>query len=174
MGITETTVKVHRSNMMKKIKAGSLAFYPARLVATAEVQESGMTARPPFNHLHFADARLDVERRANGEMILRSPQQIEPYPNQLGFYLRRWAKEKPDVLVLAERAPDGSWRRVVYSEMLSAVEALGQAFIDRGMSVERPLMVLSEKSIDLAMMTLASTPSRDGGRLLPSRNHLDR
>ena len=24
MGITETTVKVHRSNMMKKIKAGSL------------------------------------------------------------------------------------------------------------------------------------------------------
>ena len=43
-----------------------------------------------------------------------------------------------------------------YSEMLGVVEALGQAFIDRRMAVERPLMVLSENSIDLAMMTLAS------------------
>ena len=115
-----------------------------------------MTAKPSFNHLHFANARLEVERRASGEMILRSPHQLEPYPNQLGFYLRRWAKEKPGALFLAERASNGSWRKVSYSEMLGVVEALGQAFIDRRMTVERPLMVLSENSIDLAMMTLAS------------------
>lgn len=115
-----------------------------------------MTAKPPFNHLHFADARLDVERRANGEMILRSPQRIESYPRQLGFHLQRWAKEKSHVPFLLERAANGGWRRVGYSGMLSAVEALGQAFIDRRMSVERPLMVLSENSIDLAIMTLAA------------------
>jgi feruloyl-CoA synthase len=114
-----------------------------------------MTAKPAFNHLHFADARLDVERRANGEIILRSPQRIAPYPNQLGSYLRRWAEEKPHVVFLAERASDGSWRTVDYFEMLSAAEAIGQAFIDRRISVDRPLMVLSENSIDLAMMTLA-------------------
>ena len=77
-----------------------------------------MTAKPPFNHLHFADPRLEVEQRANGDIILRSPQRIEPYPNQLGCYLRRWATEKPHVVFLAERAPDGSWRKISYSECL--------------------------------------------------------
>jgi feruloyl-CoA synthase len=114
-----------------------------------------MTAKPPFNHLHFADARVSVEQRANGEKILRSPQRLQAYPHQLGVYLRRWAKEKPRALLLAERASDGSWRRVHYAEMLAAVEALGQALIDRGMSAEQPLMLLSENSIDLAKMTLA-------------------
>jgi len=42
-----------------------------------------MTAKQSFNHLHFSGA--------NGEMILRSPHQLEPYPNQLGFYLQHWA-----------------------------------------------------------------------------------
>jgi feruloyl-CoA synthase len=98
---------------------------------------------------------LDVERRADGAMILRSPQRLEPYPNQLAFYLRRWAGEKPRALFLAERTADGTCRRADYSEMLGAVEALGQALIDRRLSADRPLMVLSENSIDLATMMLA-------------------
>src|SRR5262245_44107600 len=116
-----------------------------------------MSAKPPFNHLHFADARVSVERRANGEMILRSSQPLQPYPHQLGVHLQRWAKETPRSLFLAERASNGAWRRVDYAEMLAAVEAIGQALIDRGMSAECPLMVLSENSVDLATMTLAGT-----------------
>lgn len=114
-----------------------------------------MNAKPPFNDLRFAEPLVQVERRDCGTIVLRSPQTLRSYPNHLGSHLRRWAAETPDATFLAERAPQGGWRRISYREMLTAVESIGQALLDRGLSAERPLMILSENSIDLAAMTLA-------------------
>lgn len=114
-----------------------------------------MNAKPPFNDLRFAEPQVLVERRDGGTVVLRSPQTLRSYPNHLGSHLRRWAAETPAATFLAERAPDGGWRRISYREMLVAVEAIGQALLDRGLSADRPLMILSENSIDLAAMTLA-------------------
>lgn len=113
-------------------------------------------ARHRFKALRFADPLVDVERRPDGTLVLRSPQVLRAYPNHLGYHLRRWAAETPDALFLAERDGPDAWRRVSYRQMLQWVESLGQALIDRGLSAERPLMVLSENSVDLAALTLAS------------------
>jgi feruloyl-CoA synthase len=115
-----------------------------------------MTTKPPFNSLRFSEALVDVERRPCGTLVLRSPQALRAYPNHFGFHLRRWAAESPDRVFLAERDEKDQWRKLNYREMLSRVESLGQALIDQGLSVERPLMVLSENSIDLAAITLAA------------------
>ena len=114
-----------------------------------------MNAKPPFNDLRFAEPLVQVERRDSGTIVLRSPQTLRSYPNHLGSHLRRWAAETPDATFLAERSPQGGWRRISYRDMLTSVESIGQALLDRGLSAERPLMILSENSIDLAAMTLA-------------------
>jgi len=114
------------------------------------------TKPPPFNPLRFSEPLVDVERRPCGTLVLRSPQPLRAYPNHIGFHLRRWAAESPDRVFLAEREEKDQWRKLNYREMLSRVESLGQALIDQGLSVERPLMVLSENSIDLAAITLAA------------------
>lgn len=114
-----------------------------------------MTVKPRFNELRFAEPLVDVERRSDGTMILRSPQTLRTYPNHLGYHLRRWAAETPDRLFLAERDDSDAWRSVGYRQMLRWVESIGQALMDRGLSAEQPLMVLSENSIDLAALTLA-------------------
>ena len=113
-----------------------------------------MASKLAFNFLRFADARVDVECRNGGEYILRSPQQLLAYPNHLGFHLRRWATEMPDRVYLAER-DGGGWRKLTYKDALGAVESLGQALLTRKLSAERPIMVISENSIDLALVTLA-------------------
>src|SRR6185436_4113760 len=105
-----------------------------------------MASKPPFNPLRLAAPRVDVERRADGTLILRSPQPLTPFPTHLGHHLRRWAREAPDRVFLAERAPTKVWRRVGYNQMLGWVESLAQALLDHRLSSERPLMVLSENS----------------------------
>jgi feruloyl-CoA synthase len=115
-----------------------------------------MSTRPPFNPLRFAEPLVEVERRPCGTLVLRSPQVLQDYPDHFGSHLRRWAAESPDRLFLAERDAMGGWRQCSYSNMLRRVESLGQALIDQDLSPVRPLMVLSENSIDLAALTLAA------------------
>ena len=89
----------------------------------------------------FAPARVDVERRAGGAFVLRSPMPLEPYARCVGVWLEQWARRDPcDRLFLAERAPEGGWRRVSYAGTLSSARALGQAFLSRGLSAERPIL----------------------------------
>ena len=69
--------------------------------------------KPPFASLRFAPAAVDVERRADGVQVLRSPQQLQPCARCLGEHLERWAREAPDRCFLAERA-GAVWRRLTF------------------------------------------------------------
>jgi feruloyl-CoA synthase len=82
--------------------------------------------------------------------------------------LRRWAREAPDRVFLAERTPAPArepaapaaasqpWRRLTYAQARDAVDRLAQGLLDRGLDESRPLMILSENGIDHALLTLAS------------------
>lgn len=114
-----------------------------------------MPSKPLFNALRFAEPRVDVEIRPGGTTVLRSPHPLRAYPTHMGYHLRRWASEAPERVFLAERDAQEKWRTLGYRDVLSQVESLGQALLDHGLSIDRPLMVLSENSIDLAVLTLA-------------------
>ena len=61
----------------------------------------------------------------------------------------------PTGLFLAERDAGGTWRKLSYAEARRLVDALAQALIERGLSAERPVMILSGNGIDHALLTLA-------------------
>ncbi len=111
--------------------------------------------KPGFASIHFAPAAVTVERRAGGEMILRSPQDLAPYPRCLGEYLERWARERPQAVFLAERA-GSEWRRVTYSEALAAARSIGTALLRRALSIDRPVLVLSDNSVDHGLLMLGA------------------
>jgi feruloyl-CoA synthase len=111
--------------------------------------------KPPFADIRFAAPRVDVTSLPDGSMILRSPQRLEPYCRNLGDMLEHWGAETPDAVFLAERAAQ-SWRRISYGESLRAVRAIAQALIDRKLSVERPVVILSDNSIDHALVAFAA------------------
>src|SRR5690606_27520073 len=69
--------------------------------------------------------------------------------------LVRWARERPDQVWLAVR--DGAdWRRLTYAAALDRVRALAQAILDLGLSAERPVAILSENSIEHALVAAAA------------------
>jgi len=98
-----------------------------------------------------------LETRADGSQILRSTEALRWFPDRLTDALEQWAAETPDRTLVAKRdarAPwHGDWRRISYAEMLQRIQAVGQALVDRGLSAERPLAILSDN--DLEYLTLA-------------------
>ena len=105
--------------------------------------------------IKFLPARVDVERRKDGTLILRSPEPLRPYARCLGEYLERWAAEKPNDVFLAQRAGD-TWRKITWAETRRQVYAIATSLLARGVSVERPVAVLSDNSIEHALLALAA------------------
>ncbi len=105
----------------------------------------------------FAPALVDVERRANGEILLRSQRTLKPYPERIGSLLDHWAEATPNHIFLAERASDASlWRKLSYAGALQKVRSIGQALLNRGLTAEHPIVIVSENSIDHALLSLAA------------------
>jgi feruloyl-CoA synthase len=111
--------------------------------------------KPPFAEIRFAAPHVDVTSLPDGGMILRSPQRLEPYCRNLGDMLEHWGATTPDAVFLAERGAKG-WRRITYAEMLRGVRAIAQALIERKLSAEKPVVVLSDNSIDHALVAFAA------------------
>ncbi|KRA47414.1 feruloyl-CoA synthase [Devosia sp. Root635] len=96
------------------------------------------------------------EERANGEFIIWRDDPLGPYPARLNERLIHWAEVAPDRVWMADRADTGPWRQVTYAEALDRVRRIGQFLLSAGLSAERPLVILSENSIEHALMALGA------------------
>ena len=105
--------------------------------------------------IRFLPPRVDVERRADGTFILRSPEPHRPCARCLGDYLERWAAEKPNDIFLAERDGD-YWRKITWAEARRQVHAIATFLLARGLSLDHPVAILSDNSIEHALITLAA------------------
>src|SRR5262245_33750826 len=112
-------------------------------------------ADPSRPALRFLPARVTVQPGPEGTLYLRSPEPLRPYVRAVGDWLVRWAGEAPDRPFLAERAGEG-WGRVTYREALAAARRIGQGLLDRGLDASRPVAILSDNSVDHALLTLGA------------------
>jgi feruloyl-CoA synthase len=120
---------------------------PARTLAT-----STATLRP----VALGPQDVLVERRPDGSMLLRSPQKLGPYPNKITERLVHWAQETPDRVLFAQRDATGAWRKVTYVQALHQARAIGQALLERNLSPDRPIAILSGNDIEHALLGLGA------------------
>ena len=105
--------------------------------------------------MRFAPAKVELETRSDGSMLLRSPQSLGSYPRCITEWLVQWSDRTPERLFLAERKGEG-WRKVSYREAYGAVRRIGQALLDRGLGADRPVAILSDNSVDHALLSLGA------------------
>jgi feruloyl-CoA synthase len=74
----------------------------------------------------------------------------------VGEWVERWAAETPDAPAAAERRADGSWRRLTWRQLRQAVGAVAQGLLDMDLPPQRPVVVLSDNSIDHLLLMLAA------------------
>ena len=107
----------------------------------------------PIKLISMATPEVEVENIGDGGVILRSPQPLGEYPDSQNAWLIAWAEETPDAIFVADRTgPNGDWRRVTYKDFLAQVKSIGQALLNRGLSVERPIAILSDNAVDNALL----------------------
>jgi feruloyl-CoA synthase len=104
--------------------------------------------------LRFAPRTVNVERRG-GKIYLRSPQKLAPYVRCITEWLVRWSDKAPERTFLAERKGE-AWRKLSYRETYGAVRRIAQALLDGGLGPERPVAILSDNSVDHALLALGA------------------
>ncbi len=67
-----------------------------------------------------------------------------------------WAAAAPDRVFLAQRDAAGGWRSLTYAQTLTAVRSVAAALLDRDLSVDRPIVILSGNDIEHALLGLAA------------------
>jgi feruloyl-CoA synthase len=96
-----------------------------------------------------------VEKRPDGTCLIRSEEALGPYPKVLTDRLAHWASVAPDRICIAKRKSHGDWRQLTYAQVLAAVRSVGQGLLDRGLSTDGPVVILSENDLDHFVLMLA-------------------
>jgi feruloyl-CoA synthase len=107
------------------------------------------TAAP---RLRFGPSDVDLIRRPDGSMIVHSPHTLGPYPGAATHWLDHWAMAAPKRIFLAQRDARRSWRSVTYAEARELARRIAQALLDRRLSAERPVAILSGNGIEHALL----------------------
>jgi feruloyl-CoA synthase len=87
---------------------------------------------------------------------LRSPRKLPAHPQKLTERLVHWAQAAPGRIFIAQRDPAGGWRALTYAQTLTAVRAIASALLQRDLSPERPIAILSGNDIEHALLALAA------------------
>ncbi|MEZ5824804.1 MAG: feruloyl-CoA synthase [Geminicoccaceae bacterium] len=97
-----------------------------------------------------------LERRADGTSLLANRSPLPAARRCLGEYLRHWAEAAPDRTFIARRDVTGVWRTWSYGRTLARVERLASALLQRNLSPDRPIAILSGNDIEHALLALAA------------------
>jgi len=112
-----------------------------------------------YRPLTFGVTRVAVRDGTPGVHYLRAEQTLHDYPVRITDRLQHWAQTKPNQIFLARRAhlSDGSrgdWQQVSYAQAWDQARSIAQALINKGLSTERPVVILSENDLEHALLSL--------------------
>src|SRR6202042_3661054 len=123
---------------------------------SSDPPNSQLREQTPLRPVRLGPASVDIERRADGAMVLRSPRALEAYPEKLTERLAHWANAAPERIFLSQRDGAAGWRSLSYREAYASVRAIAAALLERPLSPERPIAILSGNDIEHALLGLAA------------------
>lgn len=103
----------------------------------------------------FWDPTFDYQTRADGTILMRQTEALPEGLPTLADYLDKWADATPTKTWMARREKGGEWRRISYGEARAAAGKIGAALLGLGLGPDRPLLILSENSLEHALLGLA-------------------
>ncbi len=110
----------------------------------------------PLRPISFSRPRVRMERRPDGVIYVRPAAALQDYSRRLTDRLHHWADAEPERVFMAERAADGGWRTLTYAQLRAASRRIASALLARGLSAERPVMILSGNGIDHALLAFGA------------------
>ena len=125
---------------------------------SAKPSPSASTTRSdaPLRAISFGDPAVSIDRRDDGTIYLRPKRALGDYPVRLTDRLHHWAGAEPDRIFMAERDGGRGWRQITYAELLASSRRIASGLLKRGLSAEKPVVILSGNSIDHALIAFGA------------------
>ena len=112
----------------------------------------GMTELSPDD---FWSPEFVYDHRDDGSIVMAQKGALTGYLPTLADYLDKWADATADQTWIARRASGGDWQRITYAEAREKAKAIGGALLSLGLGPDRPLLILSENSLEHALLGAA-------------------
>jgi len=110
----------------------------------------------PVRPVRLGTFGVSVDHRSDGALLVRSTTALGPYQRKLTERLEHWARAAPDRTFLAQRDANGAWRTLTYAQTLADARQIAAALLQRGLSPDRPIAILSGNDIEQALLGLAA------------------
>ena len=112
-----------------------------------------------YRPMKFGVTRATLRDGETGVHYLRADRVLDTFPERITDRLVHWAQERPEQTLFARREKNadgssGDWRHITFAQALDAARRIGQGLLDRGLSAERPVLVLSENDLEHALLAL--------------------
>ena len=114
---------------------------------------------PKFRPLTFGVTKVVLRDGVSGTHYLSAEQALQDYPTRITDRLQHWAQVAPERTFMARREKladgiTGDWQHISYAQAWDSAQRLAQSLIDRRLSVERPVVILSENDLEHALLAL--------------------
>ncbi|MFD1343362.1 feruloyl-CoA synthase [Litorisediminicola beolgyonensis] len=96
------------------------------------------------------------ETRDDGTVLVWQEAELGPYPRAITERFMQWAETTPDQVWMAERNAGVGWDKMSYATGAAKIRGIGSGLLEMGLSVERPLLILSGNSIRHGLMALGA------------------
>jgi feruloyl-CoA synthase len=116
----------------------------------------GNAGTAPLRAISFGNPAVTVDRRDDGTIYLRPTTALGDYPQRITDRLHHWAKAEPHRVFMAARDGGRGWRQITYAQLLDTTRAIASALLARGLSADRPIVILSGNSIDHARLAFGA------------------
>ena len=105
--------------------------------------------------MDFWSPTFEYEKRGDGTILMRQVGELPLHEPVLAAYLDHWADATPGQIWLARRSVNGAWNKISYSKARQQARTIGAALIKMDLGPEKPLLILSENSIEHGLIGLA-------------------
>src|SRR5258708_3721906 len=110
----------------------------------------------PLRPISFGDPVVSIDRRDDGTISRRPKIALGEVPLRLTARLHHWAKTQPNRIFRAERDGGGLWRQMSYAQLLASSRHIASGLLTRGLSADKPIVILSGNSIDHALLAFGA------------------
>ena len=116
---------------------------------------------PKFRPLKFGVTRVHLRDGVPGTHYLTAEQPLQPFAQRMTDRLQHWAQTTPERTFMARRIKQadgtlGDWKHISYGQAWDTARCIAQGLINRGLNAERPIVILSENSLEHALLALGA------------------
>lgn len=111
-----------------------------------------------FKETKFGPIATTKTIREDGSILLKLNQPLEEYPEKITDKLVYWAEKTPNKTFIARRKSlaENDWELFTYAETLNKIKSIGQYLLNLNFTKDETIVILSENSIEHALLALAA------------------